>query len=453
MPRCWLDQLPAFDPEMSKRSVFTHITPLPKTITRETAVGFLHNHSWMIEMNPLVLRHEKTTPPPNASKDEIESMVWYEITDEIQYIPGTSVKGEVSYKGGFYDLPKGLQTHVFAPGGVDIHGKWLVGGNMPGEARETVELGIEKPREGLYIREDVDLRCNVFLTNFVKRNLKKSHGALVEKLLKGAELLEETRSRSARPSSRRSSTPDSLRPQRNSLLVSAAPRLDGNEQQTQRQTSYSSRNRTPLSSQVQLSKPVCSCLGTRHHPACRYYIDIYQEPAASALAMQDADPKPQAQSAIPPATRTSSWEPTPTTSYARAKFSACHCTGGVHVEGCPSYPGLRLVRSASSTLSNDSQQTPYQISWPVELRPVNVPTEQERPRSKEGSTFQPQTLREPAGLPSDIYSPMRDEQMKPMPLMTRTPLGHAVVMELEGDMAQKYYEYRAQHVGQMDGMI
>ena len=109
--------------------------------------------------------------------------------------------------------------------------------------------------------------------------------------------------------------------------------------------------------------------------------------------------------------------------------------------------------SASSTLSNDSQQTPYQISWPVELRPVNVPTEQERPRSKEGSTFQPQTLREPAGLPSDIYSPMRDEQMKPMPLMTRTPLGHAVVMELEGDMAQKYYEYRAQHVGQMDGMI
>jgi len=30
---------------MSKRTIYTIVTPLPKTITRETAVRALHNHS------------------------------------------------------------------------------------------------------------------------------------------------------------------------------------------------------------------------------------------------------------------------------------------------------------------------------------------------------------------------------------------------------------------------
>lgn len=113
-------------------------------------------------------------------------MIWYEITDEIQYIPGTPLKGEVSYKAGFYDLPTGLQTHTFAAGGVDIRGKWTVGGTLPGEKKEEVEIGSNKPREGLYIHEEVDLRCNILLTSFVKKNLKKSHATLVESIIKKA---------------------------------------------------------------------------------------------------------------------------------------------------------------------------------------------------------------------------------------------------------------------------
>ena len=34
-------------------------------------------------------------------------MHWYGITDEIVYVPGTKVKGETTYKAGFYDLPVG----------------------------------------------------------------------------------------------------------------------------------------------------------------------------------------------------------------------------------------------------------------------------------------------------------------------------------------------------------
>jgi len=166
---------------MSKRTTFTSITPLPKTTTRSAAVNWLHNHVQMIRLNPLVIRLQETTPPPNASADEY-NCAWYEITDEINYLPGGLYKGEVTYKACFNDLPNGLQTHTFAPAGLDLRGKWTVGGNEPGEPRETLELGMDAPRDGLYVREDVDMRCNIFLTGFVKKNLTKSHKTVVDKL-------------------------------------------------------------------------------------------------------------------------------------------------------------------------------------------------------------------------------------------------------------------------------
>lgn len=168
---------------MEKRSFITNITPLPLAISREVAVSFLHDHVEMIELNPLVIRHQRTTAPPNATPEEVINCNWYEITDVINYLPGGMVKSELSYKGGFYDLPDGLQTHIFAPAGVDMKTIWRVAGNEPGEPPEPVELGLNVPKDGLYLREDVELRCNVFLMNFVKRNLKKSHHTLVKDLI------------------------------------------------------------------------------------------------------------------------------------------------------------------------------------------------------------------------------------------------------------------------------
>jgi hypothetical protein len=163
------------------RSLITSITPLSSGTGRAAAVAFLHDHVRMIRLNPLVIRLQKTTPPPDASADEYDC-AWYEITDEISYLPGGLYKGEVTYKACFNDLPNGIQTHTFAPAGLDLRGKWIVGGNEPGEPREKLELGTDAPREGLYVREDVDMRCNFLLTGFVKKNLIKSHKVVMDKL-------------------------------------------------------------------------------------------------------------------------------------------------------------------------------------------------------------------------------------------------------------------------------
>jgi hypothetical protein len=102
---------------MSKRSVFTTVTPLPSGITRQIVLDFLHNHEEMIDLNPLVKERHPIPTPPYAAADE-QDCQWYSLTDKISYLPGGLVTGDVTYTCAFHDLPTGLQTHCYAPAGL-----------------------------------------------------------------------------------------------------------------------------------------------------------------------------------------------------------------------------------------------------------------------------------------------------------------------------------------------
>ncbi|KAK3990076.1 hypothetical protein QBC44DRAFT_219891, partial [Cladorrhinum sp. PSN332] len=166
---------------MSKRSQFTTITPLPSSLSRETVVAFLHDHEEMIDLNPLVKERHPIPIPPHAPLDE-QDCRWYSLTDKITYLPGGLAEGDITYTCAFHDLDDGLQTHCYAPAGLTIRDKWTVGGSLPGETSRPAELGLNVPPTGLYLREDVNMKCNVFMTSFVKKTLKKSHAALVDRL-------------------------------------------------------------------------------------------------------------------------------------------------------------------------------------------------------------------------------------------------------------------------------
>lgn len=71
--------------------------------------------------------------------------------------------------------------------GLEIKNKWTLGESKAGE---PVELGLDIPKQGLWLREDVDMRCNVLMAPFVKKTLKKAHKVLVERLLEVAQLTE-----------------------------------------------------------------------------------------------------------------------------------------------------------------------------------------------------------------------------------------------------------------------
>lgn len=174
---------------MSKRTVFTTLTALPAGISRETVVETLHSHTEMIDLNPLVEERHPIKAPPKATPEEFHC-IWYSMTDKIHYLPGGLYSGNVTYSACFHDLVNGVQTHCYAPMGLDIKGKWTLGGTLPHEPREAVEIGLGAPKQGLWLREDVDMKCNIIMTSFVKRTLKKAHATLVARLVEKSHLLE-----------------------------------------------------------------------------------------------------------------------------------------------------------------------------------------------------------------------------------------------------------------------
>lgn len=172
---------------MPKQTCYTVVTPLPAGVSRQTVLEYLHSHLMMIDLNPLVeSRHRIPKGPARATAEEFSYATWYSLTDKIAYLPGNLVTGRVSYNVCFHDLPDGLQTHCYAPLGLDIREKWTVGGQEPGELKRNLEMGIGAPKEGLFLREDVDMRCSSLVTGFVKKNLRRAHGVLVERLVEVA---------------------------------------------------------------------------------------------------------------------------------------------------------------------------------------------------------------------------------------------------------------------------
>jgi hypothetical protein len=179
----------------SKKSI-TLIRPIPAFIPRSLALDVLHDHSEVITLNPLVLSHRAITAPIDAPPDEALSR-WYEITERIQFIPGLGKAGSstINFNGVFHDVPWGLQTHIYAPMNIDMRAQYRIAGTQPGVDQEPAirELGLEKlgaPKEGLYLRADVEFKANVALASFVKSESVKAIGEMVQRMIQRAEKLD-----------------------------------------------------------------------------------------------------------------------------------------------------------------------------------------------------------------------------------------------------------------------
>lgn len=63
----------------------------------------------------------------------------------------------------------------------------MVGGNELGEKFEVRELGFEVLREGLYLREECEVKCNMMMMCFIKKMIFKFYGkfmnSFVEKVM------------------------------------------------------------------------------------------------------------------------------------------------------------------------------------------------------------------------------------------------------------------------------
>jgi hypothetical protein len=181
---------------LRKKEVYTTITPIPSFIPRQLAIDILHSHSEVITLNPLVIGHKAIPAPRDAAADEYYS-TWYEIQERIQWVPGMGRmgSGKISFNGCFHDMPWGLQTHILAPMNVDLRNKYRIEGNQPGiePPAAQMEMGLAAlgtPSDGLYLREDIEIRCNIAVVGYVKTQLKAASKEMVARIIKKAELLD-----------------------------------------------------------------------------------------------------------------------------------------------------------------------------------------------------------------------------------------------------------------------
>ncbi|KAF3361345.1 hypothetical protein VdG1_00954 [Verticillium dahliae VDG1] len=189
---------------LRRHEVLTVVTPIPSFIPRQLAINILHSHSEVITLNPLVVEYRPISAPRDAAADEYYSD-WYEIVERRQIIPARGKPGsgmitfngyfrDITFNGCFHNMPWGLQTHIKAPMNVDLRSKYCIAGNQSGiEPPERRELGLESlgaPTDGIYLREDIEITCNIALLSYVKTRLKAASKEVVQRIIKKAEQLD-----------------------------------------------------------------------------------------------------------------------------------------------------------------------------------------------------------------------------------------------------------------------
>ncbi|RYP61012.1 hypothetical protein DL770_009863 [Monosporascus sp. CRB-9-2] len=180
---------------LRKKEAYMVVTPIPDYIPRQLAIDILHSHGEVITLNPLVLSHQPIPAPRDAVDADEYFATWYNITERVQYVPGLGRLGSgvISFRGCFHDLPWGLQTHIYAPMGVDLRVRYRIAGNQPGvePPASRPEIGVAgAPRDGLYLREDIEIRCNIAMMGLVKSQMKAASKEMVARIIKKAELLD-----------------------------------------------------------------------------------------------------------------------------------------------------------------------------------------------------------------------------------------------------------------------
>lgn len=242
---------------------YTSCAPIPAFIPHQLAIDILHNHAEVITANPLVIEHRPRTPPNQASSDELHS-TWYDIVERIQYLPGLGKlgSGKITFPACFHNMPWGLQTHIYAPMGVDMRVDYRVEGEQigvePGAPRELRLAEVGAPLEGLYLRADVEFKASLAFSSFVRSQTRTALGIMVERVVKKAErmdasvlqgMIEQDRLR-RKPTVRVPQTEEEQRRSQESLDAGGSPYL-GLQQQRTRSPSTSALQETGVESTSQ----------------------------------------------------------------------------------------------------------------------------------------------------------------------------------------------------------
>lgn len=191
-----------FDTDFSYASA----TPLPGNFSVDTAIGLLHDFETIIKLSPDCRGCKPIAPPKNGQSKTNggangKEMSYYEVEDELPFIPKRLWSGGVKYNAEFLRVQDGCDIIVHAPGGFTSTNHWRLlretapistlnnvdtdgrPSTIPEEERNAALSRSETKDSrhadtqsgGLYVQIISDASCPRLYAGYVKGFLKNSH--------------------------------------------------------------------------------------------------------------------------------------------------------------------------------------------------------------------------------------------------------------------------------------
>lgn len=130
----------------------TVTTPVPAEIDVKSLVACLHDHSFIITMQPIVTRHEIRERDPTTGR------IVYDVWEKIDLLPFGLWKQELQFTAAFTDKKEGVTSYIEAPMGFVSTADYTV---KPGETWDG-EGG------GWILEEQIESSCNVVFKWFIQ---------------------------------------------------------------------------------------------------------------------------------------------------------------------------------------------------------------------------------------------------------------------------------------------
>lgn len=189
------DQLSSCCEDIRTTAKITTTSSLPHTISAKRILATLHDHSLLMELNPLVKSHHLLNPTsPQEAQDSSTSKCTYRITERLSYLPFHLWDSEITFTATFQDTELGLITKVSAPLGVEMNSEWklLTSNERRSDSllQRSVGNGIGEEEEWI-LQETATVSCSMFMMPFVKTQIKQSRGNIHQRFRQWLESAQE----------------------------------------------------------------------------------------------------------------------------------------------------------------------------------------------------------------------------------------------------------------------
>lgn len=216
---------------------YSTATPLPPNLNIAKAVQLLHDFEFVMKLSP-DCHSTKPIPPPKANKPtpnttgpNAQQMTYFEVEDDLPFMPKRLWSGGVRYTADFLPTPEGCDITVHAPGGFTSTNHWRLlrevaptgaairdhvddTDHLPTLSEDQLHVAFERlgtkdllhadtesSGAGWYVEIVSDARCPRTFVSIIKGFLKNSHAQLEHAFIDHlkAEAEEEKKQEAAKP--------------------------------------------------------------------------------------------------------------------------------------------------------------------------------------------------------------------------------------------------------------